>query len=132
MPEFHFLPEAATRLASQYDLLWWWECTVAIVMTLLIFAAVFFLAIKYRRRSEHDAPPAIEGSLRLEIAWSVIPFIVMLTFFWWGAQIFFANASPPAPATTKTRITRRAAGDRRGACESVTPLIADSCARATG
>ena len=98
MPEFHFLPEAASRLAEQYDLLWWWECLVSIVMTAAIFLAVFIFAIKYRRRSENDAPPAIEGSLRLEIAWSVIPFLVMLTFFFPGVFLYFNSQNPPANA----------------------------------
>ena len=91
-------PEAASAIASDVDYLYFYLTAVTIVMTALIFAAVFFFAIKYRRRSEHEIPKPIHGSLRLEIAWSVIPFLIMLTFFWWGAQIFFANASPPPNA----------------------------------
>ena len=81
MPEFHLFPAAASALATEYDWLWWYETAVAVIMTALIFAAVFFLAIKYRRRSESEVPRAIEGSKLLEISWSVIPFLVMLTFF---------------------------------------------------
>src|ERR1700692_1045422 len=91
-------PEAASAIASSVDYLYFYLTAVTIVMTAVIFAAVFFFALKYRRRSEDEVPPPIHGSLKLEIAWSVIPFLVMLTFFWWGAQIFFANASPPADA----------------------------------
>jgi len=54
--------------------------------------------MKYRRRSEHEVPPAIHGSLKLELTWSIIPFLIMLTFFWWGAQLFFINATPPTDA----------------------------------
>ena len=64
-------------------------------MTLLIFLAVFVFAIKYRRRKADEVPAPIHGSLKLEITWSIIPFLVMLTFFWWGAKIFFLNATPP-------------------------------------
>lgn len=85
-------------MARSVDYLYFYLSAVTIVMTTLIFAAVFFFAIKYRRRSEQEVPEHIHGSLRLEIAWSIIPFLVMLTFFWWGAQIFFANASPPPDA----------------------------------
>jgi cytochrome c oxidase subunit 2 len=88
-------PEAASAIASSVDYLYFYLTAVTIVMSVLIFGAVFFFALKYRRRSEHEIPEPIHGSLKLEIAWSVIPFLVMLTFFWWGAQIFFANASPP-------------------------------------
>ncbi len=64
---------------------------------MLIFAVIFVFAIKYRRRGD-EVPQPIHGSLRLEITWSIIPFLVMLTFFWWGAKIYFANAVPPPDA----------------------------------
>ncbi len=91
-------PDAASSTAATVDYLYYYLSAVTVVMTALIFAAVFIFAIKYRRRSEDEIPPPIHGSLKLEIAWSVIPFIVMLTFFWWGAQIYFANASAPPDA----------------------------------
>jgi len=93
-----FLPEAASATAASVDYLYWYMSVVSIIMTGLIFLAVFIFAVKYRRRSPDEIPPAIHGSLRLEIAWSVIPFLVMLSFFWWGAEIFFANATPPPDA----------------------------------
>jgi cytochrome c oxidase subunit 2 len=67
-------------------------------MTLLIFIAVAVLAIKYRRRPG-VLPTPIEGSPILETAWSVIPFGVMLTFFIWGAVIFFRERTPPTNST---------------------------------
>jgi cytochrome c oxidase subunit 2 len=91
MPEFHLLPEAAAVSATQYDYLWWYMVTVSIVMTALIFAGVFFFAVKYRRRSETDRPKPIEGSRFLELTWSIAPFLVMLTFFFWGAALYFRN-----------------------------------------
>src|SRR5579864_392811 len=95
MPIF---PEAASSMAASVDYLYWYMSAVTVIMTTVIFLTVFIFAIKYRRRSPNEIPPAIHGSLRLEIAWSVIPFLVMLTFFWLGAEIFFANATPPADA----------------------------------
>ncbi|HTS50030.1 MAG TPA: cytochrome c oxidase subunit II [Bryobacteraceae bacterium] len=91
-------PEAASSIARQVDYLYAYLSVVTIVMTGLIFAVVFFFAIKYRRKSPNETPRQIHGSLVLEITWSIIPFIVMLSFFWWGAEIFFANASPPSNA----------------------------------
>jgi cytochrome c oxidase subunit 2 len=40
----------------------------------------------------------IEGSLPLEITWSVIPLGVFMLFFVWGAAIYFAEARPPKDA----------------------------------
>ena len=85
-------------MASQVDALYIYLLLVSGLMTALIFIAVAVLAIKYRRVPGRDAHP-IEGSTVLEISWSVIPFFVMLTFFIWGAVIFFQERTPPANAT---------------------------------
>jgi len=85
-------------MAGQVDALYIYLLLVAGVMTTLIFGAVFVLAIKYRRVRVREAQQ-IEGSLILEIAWSVIPLFVMMTFFIWGAVIYFQERTPPADAT---------------------------------
>ena len=85
-------------MAGQEDALYIYLLLVAGVMTTLIFGAVFVLAIKYRRVRVREAQQ-IEGSLILEIAWSVIPLFVMMTFFIWGAVIYFQERTPPADAT---------------------------------
>lgn len=92
------VPEAASAMARSVDYLYWYMSAISIIMTTLIFLVVTIFAVKYRRRSPNEVPKPIHGSLRLEITWSVIPFLVMLSFFWWGAQIYFANASPPPNA----------------------------------
>jgi cytochrome c oxidase subunit II len=91
-------PDSASTMSGQVDLLYIYLLLVAGVMTALIFLAVFVFAVKYRRRPGVEAHQ-IEGSTPLEIAWSVIPFGVMLTFFIWGAVIFFQERTPPADAT---------------------------------
>ena len=85
-------------MASKVDMLYIYLLLVAGVMTALIFLSVTVLAIKYRR-SRHREAEQIEGSLILEITWSVIPLFVMLTFFIWGAVLFFQERTPPADAT---------------------------------
>ncbi len=85
-------------MAGQVDALYIYLLLVAGLMTGLIFLAVTVLAIKYRRRPGHEAHQ-IEGSTVLEITWSVIPFGVMLTFFLWGAIIYFKERTPPADSS---------------------------------
>ena len=91
-------PDRASTIAGQVDGLYIYLVLVSAVMTLLIFIAVAVLAIKYRRRPG-VLPTPIEGSPILETAWSVIPFGVMLTFFIWGAVIFFRERTPPTDST---------------------------------
>src|ERR1700722_15609357 len=91
-------PDQASTMAFQVDALYIYLLLVSGVMTALIFIAVAFLAIKYRRVPGREAHP-IEGSTFLEISWSVLPFFVMLTFFVWGTVLFFQERTPPANAT---------------------------------
>jgi cytochrome c oxidase subunit 2 len=91
-------PDQASTMASQVDMLYIYLLLVSGVMTALIFGAVAVLAVKYRRVPGRDAHP-IEGSTILEIGWTVLPFFVMLTFFVWGAVLFFQERTPPADAT---------------------------------
>jgi cytochrome c oxidase subunit 2 len=91
-------PDRASTIAGQVDALYIYLVLVSAVMTLVIFVAVAVLAIKYRRRAG-VMPHPIEGSPILETAWSVIPFGVMLTFFIWGAVIYFRERTPPTNST---------------------------------
>src|SRR5580658_3591181 len=91
-------PDQASTMAGQVDALYIYLLLVSGIMTALIFVAVAVLAVKYRRVPGREAHP-IEGSTILEISWSVIPFGVMLTFFVWGAVLFFQERTPPADAT---------------------------------
>lgn len=96
--KFQLIPETASSFASRVDPLWWFQVTVTVIMTTLIFLGVFYFAVKYRRRRENERTPYIHGSLKLEILWSVIPFGVMMIMFFWSAQLYFEYYNPPADA----------------------------------
>jgi cytochrome c oxidase subunit 2 len=91
-------PDQASSSAGQVDMLYIYLLLVAGAMTALIFVAIAVLAIKYRRVPGREAQQ-IEGSTLLELTWSVIPFFVMLSFFIWGAVIYFRERTPPADAS---------------------------------
>jgi cytochrome c oxidase subunit 2 len=91
-------PDSASTMASQVDAVYIYVLLVSCIMTAIIFLAVAVLSIKYRRVPGREAQQ-IEGSTILELGWSIIPFFVMLTFFIWGAVIFFEERTPPADAT---------------------------------
>jgi cytochrome c oxidase subunit 2 len=95
---FPLFPQAASSFAGRVDALYFYLITVSAFFTLLISLSILYFAIKYRRRSESELPPGVEGSLKLEIAWSVIPLLIAMTFFFWGASIFFAINRPPNDA----------------------------------
>ena len=55
-------------------------------MTVLIFAVDLCLRHQVSPPLADEVPQPIHGSLRLEITWSIIPFLVMLTLLLVGRQ----------------------------------------------
>src|ERR1700733_10789998 len=82
------LPDQASTFAPDVDNLYLFLVGLTVFFTALISGAILFFFIKYRRRSNLEAPHPIEGSIILESAWSIIPFIICLFIFAWGAKIF--------------------------------------------
>src|SRR5450756_486335 len=95
MGKFQLFPVQASTLAPEVDHLLYFLLAVAVFFTLLIFGAIFYFAIKYRRRSENELPQAVHTGYTLEILWSVIPFGLTMVMFTWGASIFFTASKPP-------------------------------------
>ncbi len=95
--DLQLFPVAASQQAGPIDSLYWFLTIVSAVMTVLIFVGVIVFAWKYRRRPGVRAVQ-IEGSTKLELTWSILPFLIMLIMFWWGAKIFFAANAPPKDA----------------------------------
>jgi len=97
-PWIPFIPESASTVSSKVDALYFYLCGITVFFSLLISATLLFFVIKYRRRSPFEIPRPIAGSHKLETLWSVIPFVIAMSMFAWGAQIFFENSRPPANA----------------------------------
>jgi cytochrome c oxidase subunit II len=95
---FPLWPERASSVAGNVDALFIFLLIVSGLMTLLIFICVVYFAARYRYRPGVLAEQ-IEGSLPLELTWSIIPLLVFLVIFFWGAVVFFKERTPPADAT---------------------------------
>jgi cytochrome c oxidase subunit 2 len=91
---FPLFPERASALAWQVDGLYFLLIAVSAFFTLAIFLVIVIFSVKYRR-SVHPQPVQIEGSLPLELAWTLIPLGICMIFFAWGSLIFFQEARPP-------------------------------------
>jgi cytochrome c oxidase subunit II len=91
-------PVQASTIAPQVDHLLYFLLIVATFFTLLIFFAIFYFAVKYRRRSDQELPPAVHGSLTLELVWTIIPAALTMVMFVWGAWLFVKMQRAPAGA----------------------------------
>jgi cytochrome c oxidase subunit 2 len=97
---FPLIPEQASTIAEGVDLLYYFLSAVSAFFSVLIFVAIFYFAIRYRRRSDTEIPKPIHGSTALEILWSAIPFCIVMVMFGWGASLYFKNSRAPEGAMT--------------------------------
>jgi cytochrome c oxidase subunit II len=89
-------PEAASSFASEVDALYLFIVAVSAFFTVAVSAAVVFFAFRYRRKHPEEIGAHIEGSLPLELLWSVIPTIIAMVMFAWGAKLFYEMRRAPA------------------------------------
>ena len=82
-------------MSGQVDALYFYISGVTVFFTLLIAAVILFFVVKYRRRDPSEIPRPIEGSMKLETLWSVIPLLIAMSIFVWGAKLYFQEYRPP-------------------------------------
>src|SRR5215471_18615848 len=88
-------PETASTMASRVDALYLFLLGVAGFFSLLIAGLIVFYAVRYRRQSPRSVGATIHGSMTLELTWTIVPFLITMVIFIWGASVFFAMARPP-------------------------------------
>jgi cytochrome c oxidase subunit II len=93
-----FLPERASAAAAGVDHLFFFLLWVSAFFSVLIFGLIFYFAMKYRRRSPGQLSALIREPMSLEVTWIVIPFILTIVIFLWGAILYTEQARPPANA----------------------------------
>src|SRR5688500_7864642 len=96
MGSLPLFPQAASTVASDVDLLYFFILAVSSFFTILVTAAVVYFAVRFRRRHPDEVGHEIHGSIALELVWSVIPFVLAMVMFFWGADLFFTLSRPPA------------------------------------
>jgi cytochrome c oxidase subunit 2 len=95
---FPIFPEQASTLAPRVDGLLYYLLTVSGVITILIAGLILLFSIRYRRRPGNEIAVQIEGSNRLELAWTIAPLLFMSVMYAWGAHIYFMAYTPPPDA----------------------------------
>ncbi|MFN0242625.1 MAG: cytochrome c oxidase subunit II [Planctomycetota bacterium] len=92
-------PESASTTSGEIDALYLYLVAVTAFFAILILVLVVGFAVYFRRRPNGPPVVQIEGSLRLELVWTIIPFLIALSFFWWGSDLFLRTSRAPRDAT---------------------------------
>jgi cytochrome c oxidase subunit 2 len=81
---------------------------VAIVIGLIVMGAVCYLAIRYRRRPGHDDQPRqIHGNLAVEIAWTMIPAVILAVIAVPTISLIFETDAAPTNAMAVTVVGKQ-------------------------
>src|SRR5437870_10146089 len=64
---------AAGPEARKINSLFWPVFWIAVGVFVLVEGLLVFALVKYRRRSDHDAPRQVHGNTRLEVFWTILP-----------------------------------------------------------
>ena len=91
-------PEQASAFAKDVDALYFFIVATCAFFAIGVSIAVVLLGIKYRKTHAGQIGARIEGNLPLELLWSVIPTIIAMFMFGWGATVFYHLRRPPDEA----------------------------------
>ena len=93
-----FFPEQASSFARDVDALFFFVISVSAFFALLVATLVVVFAVKYHRRHAGEVGARIEGNLALELLWTVIPALITMVMFGWGASVYYHLRRPPDEA----------------------------------
>jgi cytochrome c oxidase subunit 2 len=91
-------PEQASTFAKDVDALYFFIIATSAFFAIGVAVAVIYFGIRYRRSHDNQIGARIEGNLPLELLWSVIPTIIAMVMFGWGASVFYHLRRPPDEA----------------------------------
>ena len=91
-------PEQASVFAKDVDALYFFILAVSAFFALAVAVSVIYFGIRYHKTHEGEIGARIEGNLPLELLWSVIPTVIAMVMFGWGASVFYHLRRPPDEA----------------------------------
>ena len=74
---------------------------VTAVIFTVVFSLLVFSVVRFRKRRDDDGrePPQIYGSNQVELAWTVIPILIVVTLFMATARVIASIQKPARPAS---------------------------------
>ena len=95
MEKFHLFPPEASSTAQQVDWIYFALTALTFLICAIVFLPIVFFAIKYRTGSTADrSNPRVE-SILIESGWTIVPLVIFIGLFGWGAIVYFHIERPP-------------------------------------
>ena len=97
-PAFHLLPAAAAASATRLDSLALCLLLLTGAVALALFVLMVGFSVRYRAGSKADRTHVPKQGLPVEIAWTVIPLLLFMGIYAWGAIDYVKLYQAPANA----------------------------------
>jgi cytochrome c oxidase subunit 2 len=94
MSPLHPQGPAANHINDVFWPLFW----VSVVVTALVSGAILYSAFRFRRKHDDEEPVQTHGNNRMEIGWTVVPFVILMSLFALTAANMGVIASTPSNA----------------------------------
>ena len=89
-----FWPEQASNFATEVDYLYLILIGLTVFFSIIVFVPILIMVMKYRQGTKADRTNVHHHNLKLELAWTIIPLLMGLPVFWFGADIFLDMYKP--------------------------------------
>jgi cytochrome c oxidase subunit 2 len=93
-----FFPKEASTIAAQTDDLYFFLLGLSAFVLAIVFLPMIYCLFKYRRGKIANREPLKVSTTKIEVTWTIIPTIIAMGLFGWGAKIYFDEEVPPANA----------------------------------
>jgi cytochrome c oxidase subunit II len=98
VPWLPIFPPQASTVSGEVDALVSFMLLGSALIVAGVFICIVVFCVKYRRRPGNEVGQPARGTLPLELTWTIIPLLLAVVPFVWGARIYLAEAQPPADA----------------------------------
>src|SRR4051794_39534607 len=89
LAEMIWFPKQGSTTAYAVDRLLIFLLSVTGFVAFLVAGLLIYFAVRYRRRPGAPPPPPIQGSVPLELFWTLTPLAIFMVMFVWGAKVYF-------------------------------------------
>ncbi len=93
-----FMPPGESTVAPQVDALFNFILTVAAIFFVVVVVIMVYFVWRYRRRGKEELTYGRQYNLKLELAWTIIPTILVIIVFFWGFRIYMRMHIAPKDA----------------------------------
>ncbi len=95
MWNFPLAPPPASNWAALNDTIFYALCILSAFFTFIVGFFVVFFSVRYRTGTRADRSRPVYEDLRLELSWTIIPLIMALVMFYFGASLYVQMKEPP-------------------------------------